>query len=140
MTISETIPLNSGEKRDALGRFGPGNPGKPRGATHKINRDALHGIGELVPSALTVLREQLAAGNFRAAAFVLQRYLPDARVIEMGSMDSETLNDACSDGLTPSEMSKLVASLKALRETEDLASIRSAMDELEALVLKTRAR
>ena len=130
----------TGEGRDALGRFAAGNSGKPRGATHRINRDALQGIGELVPSALTVLRDQLAAGNFRAAAFVLQRYLPDARVIEMGSLDADTLSDACADGLTPSEMSKLVASLKALRETEDLASIRSAMDDLEALVLKTRVR
>ena len=110
----------TGEGRDALGRFAACNSGKPRGATHRINRDALQGIGELVPSALTVLRDQLAAGNFRAAAFVLQRYLPDARVIEMGSLDADTLSDACADGLTPSEMSKLVASLKALRETEDL--------------------
>ena len=138
MTVSERAKTDEG--RDRLGRFAAGNSGKPKGATHRINRDALQGIGELVPSALTVLRDQLDAGNFRAAAFVLQRYLPDSRVIEMGSMDSETLNDACSDGLTPSEMSKLVASLKALRETEDLASIRSAMDDLEALVLKTRVR
>lgn len=138
MTVSERAKTD--ESRDALGRFAAGNSGKPKGATHKINRQALQGIGELVPNALTVLRDQLAAGNFRAAAFVLQRYLPDARVIEMGSMDSETMADAAADGLTPSEMSKLVASLKALRETEDLADIRRAMDELEALVLKTRVR
>jgi hypothetical protein len=137
MTVTQRAKTDEG--RDALGRFAAGNPGKPRGATHRINRDALQGIGDLVPSALTVLRDQLSAGNFRAAAFVLQRYLPDARVIEM-SMDSDALADAAADGLTPAEMSKLVASLKALRETEDLASIRSAMDDLEALVLKTRVR
>ena len=138
--MTETKPSNTVEGRDARGRWTVGNAGKPVGATHRINRDALQGIGALVPSALTVLREQLAAGNFRAAAFVLQRYLPDARVIEMGRLDCETLADAAADGLMPSEMSKLVASLKALRETEDLASIRSAMDDLEELVLKTRVR
>ena len=138
--MTETEPSNTVEGRDARGRWAVGNAGKPKGATHRINRDALQGIGDLVPTALTVLRDQLAAGNFRAAAFVLQRYLPDARVIEMGSMNTEALADATTDGLTPSEMSKLVASLKAFRETEDLASIRSAMDDLEALVLKTRVR
>lgn len=138
MTVLERAKTDEG--RDARGRWAAGNAGKPKGATHRINRDALQGIGELVPSALTVLRDQLAAGNFRAAGFVLQRYLPDARVIEMGSMDTDGLEDAATDGLTPSEMSKLVASLRALRETEDLASIRIAMDDLEALVLKTRVR
>lgn len=138
--MTETEPTNTVEGRDARGRWAVGNAGKPRGATHRINRDAMQGIGDLVPSALTVLRDQLAAGNFRAAAFVLQRYLPDSRVIEMGSMNSETMADAAAEGLTPSEMSKLVASLKALRDTEDLADIRRAMDDLEELVLKTRVR
>jgi hypothetical protein len=136
--MSETIRPNTARQAD--GRFGPGNPGKPRGATHRLNREALSGIGALVPSALAVLREQLAASNFRAAAFVLQRYLPDTRVVEIGSMDSNAIADAAAEGLTPAELAKLVASLKLLREAEDLADIRSAMDDLEALVLKTRVR
>ena len=138
--MTETEPPITVEGRDALGRFSAGNAGKPKGATHRINREALYGIGELVPAALAVLRSQLAEGNFRAAAFILQRYLPDARVIEMGSMDSDSIADAAAEGLTPSELAKLVASLKSLREAEDLADIRRAMDDLEALVLKTRVR
>ena len=137
--MTETQRTNT-EGRDTLGRFAAGNPGKPRGATHKLNREALNGIGELLPSALAVLREQLAASNFRAAAFVLQRYLPDTRVVEIGSMDSNAIADAAAEGLTPAELAKLVASLKLLREAEDLADIRRAMDDLEALVLNTRVR
>ena len=71
---------------------------------------------------------------------VLQRYLPDTRVVEIGSMDSNAIADAAAEGLTPAELAKLVASLKLLREAEDLADIRRAMDDLEALVLKTRVR
>lgn len=138
--MTDTVRANTGDARDALGRFGPGNSGKPKGATHRLNREALQGVGELLPGALTVLRDQLAAGNLRAAAFVLQRYLPDTRVVEMNSMDPTTVADAAAEGLTPGELSKVVQSLKTLREAEDLADIRAKMDELESLVLRMRER
>ncbi len=139
MDMTETVRANTDAGRDALGRFGPGNPGKPKGATHRLNRDTLAGIGELVPTAMTVLRQQLAENNWRAAAFVLTRYLPDSRVIQLDCMDPTTIADAAADGLTPGEMSKVIQSLKTLREAEDLADIRSKMDELESLVLKMKA-
>jgi hypothetical protein len=122
------------------GQFAPGTAGKPKGATHRINRETLAGLGEMVPAAMAVLRQQLAENNWRAAAFVLQRWLPDSRVIALDTMDPDSVTEAATDGLTPGELSKVVQSLKTLREAEDLADVRAKMDELEELVIKMRSR
>ena len=140
MNTTDTVRPNTDAGRDALGRFGPGNPGKPKGATHRLNQAALRSTGELLPKAFDVLRDQLEAGNLRAAMFCLQRYLPDSRVIPLDSMDPDTVADAAADGLTPGELGKVIQSLKTLREAEDLADIRAKMDDLEVLVLKMKAR
>ena len=45
--------------RNADGTFGPGNPGKPKGAAHRFNREVLSQLGNLTNKALVALEKKL---------------------------------------------------------------------------------
>lgn len=109
--------------RTTDGRFGAGNPGRPRGSRNKVNRETLDAISNLRGKALQALSEQLDQGNIRAAMWVLDRFTPSERVVEMD--DSE---------LTPSEQNKLALAAKQLSEIDHIAAVSERLSELEAII------
>lgn len=68
---------NSG--RDALGRFGPNNPGKPKGATHRSTRKAAALLAGEAEELSRVCIDMAKRGDTTALRLALERVLPARR-------------------------------------------------------------
>jgi hypothetical protein len=127
--------------RDARGRFGPGNTGRPRGSRNRINKQVLDALGDLSSQAVMVLRENLTQNNLKAAIYVLDRFLPSERSIEIQSTDPQAWSDALADGdLTPGEAAKAAQAMKVLADAAEVREIKAKLDELEAMFAALRDR
>ncbi|MYL97202.1 hypothetical protein GR702_05380 [Novosphingobium sp. FGD1] len=127
--------------RDASGRFGPGNSfgGRKLGAKGRFNASAMESLGNLVGPSFTVLKDKLAAGDLKAALFVLTRFLPDSRVIDMPSSEPSAWADAMAAGdITVGEAGKAAQALKVIADTQEVKELRHRLDELEALISAAR--
>lgn len=138
MTPSEAE--NSGAVRDAKGRLLPGHKmGRPVGSKSQFNRRVLDGLGDLTSQALAVLKEQLGQSNLKAAIFVLQRFLPEHRAIEINSTDPTAWADAMAEGeVTVAEAHKASGALKTLIDASEVRELRERLDELEHLIAESR--
>jgi hypothetical protein len=127
------------EGRDTKGRFAPGNPGKPKGAKHRFNAEVLERLGGLTSKAFATLERKLDEGELKAATFVLSRFLPSERVIELGG-DPNGIADAAAEGeLTPTEMNRVAQAVKTIKEASGIDEMRSRLDEIEALLVQRRS-
>jgi len=117
--------------RHSDGRFTAGNPGRPKGSRNKANRETLDAISNLRGKAIQTLSDQLDQGNVKAAMFILQRFLPSERVVDVTATDTEALIE---NEITPSEANKIAMSLKQLTDIEHMAAIKDRLDELEAII------
>lgn len=127
--------------RDNKGRFasGPGNTGRPVGAKTKFNRQVLDNLSGLTSQALAVLKDQLNQSNLKAAVFVLQRFLPEHRSIEINSTDPTAWADAMAEGeVTVAEAHKASSALKTLLDASEVRELRERLDELEAEIARAR--
>lgn len=109
--------------REPDGRFGAGNPGRPRGSRNKANRETLDAISNLRGKALQALSDQLDQGNIRAVLWVLDRFTPSERVVDMDDPE-----------LTPSEQNKLALAAKQISEIDHIAAVSERLSELEAII------
>ncbi|MEO0621305.1 MAG: DUF5681 domain-containing protein [Pseudomonadota bacterium] len=128
----------NGEKteRDGRGRFGPGNPGRPKGARHKATRTAealLDGEAEALTRKAI---EAALGGDTTALRLCLDRILPARKgrpvQFEIGALEntqdlagaSRRLLEAVANGdLTPEEAQAVGSVIEATRrmlETEEL--------------------
>ncbi|WP_294442542.1 hypothetical protein [uncultured Sphingomonas sp.] len=127
--------------RRANGQFGAGNRfgGRTRGAKGKFTAETLDTLGTMLPAALEVIRDRIAAGDLKAALFCIERLVPPERLVEVPTTP-EGLAEALEAGdLTVGEATRASAAIKALRETMDLAAIRAKVDELEALIARMKS-
>ncbi|TPG38653.1 hypothetical protein EAH79_16205 [Sphingomonas koreensis] len=130
---------NTAEGRDPLGRFTAGNPGKPKGATHKMNAAVLAALGDLTSNAMRVLKDQLALGNLKAATYILDRYLPSERVVALESVHPDSIADALAHGeATPSEAAKMAATFKTVADASEVKELRARLDEIESLIAASK--
>lgn len=114
------------------GQFGPGNPGKPKGARNKINRQMLEAVGDLTSLSVKVLRDALNEGNVKAAFYVLDRFLPEHRSIELQSPEPSAWADALANGdVTPSEAARAAQALKTINDATISVDLAARLDELE---------
>ena len=119
------------------GRFGAGNSfgGRKLGAKGRFNASAMVNMGDLVGPSLTVVKDRLAAGDLKAAIFVLTRFLPDSRLIDMPSSEPSAWADAMAAGeITVGEAGKAAQALKVIADTQEVKELRHRLDELETLI------
>ncbi len=117
------------------GTFGAGNIGKPRGATHKFNREVLERLGGLTSKALVTLERKLDEGDLKAATFVLARFLPSERVVDVPAEPNGIADAVEEGGLTPTETNRLSQAVKTLKEAAGVDEMRARLDEIEALLI-----
>lgn len=130
--------------RNSDGTFGPGNPGKPRGARHKATQAALALLdGEA--DALTRKAVELAlAGDTTALRLCLERIAPprrDAPVqFTMPKMQSArdaakaagaVLEAVAAGELTPTEGAHLMALVETYRRTLETTELEARVAALE---------
>ena len=133
MTDTQRTFTDSG--RLPNGTFGPGNSGRPKGSKSAFNKQVLDALGDLTSHAMAVLKERLNQNDLKAATFILQRYLPEHRLTDVGSTDPTAWADAMADGsITVSEAGKAAQALKSLADAGEVKELRARLDEIETLI------
>ena len=122
--------------RHANGRFKPGHGiGRPKGARSQFNKAVLDQLGGLTTKAMATLERKLDEGDLKAATFVLARFLPSERVVDVPA-GPDSIADALSEGqLTPTESNRLALAVKSLKEAVGIDEMRARLDEIEALLV-----
>lgn len=124
--------------------FAPGNPGRPKGARHKVTR-AVEALLEGQAEALTQRAVDAAlAGDMAALRLCLDRIAPPRRerTIEFAAPAIETAEDVptalaavfasvSAGDLTPSEGAAVASILEKVRAAIELADIERRLAELE---------
>lgn len=126
--------------RDTAGRFGPGNPGKPRGTRHKATQAALALLDGEADALTRKAVEMALAGDVTALRLCLERIAPPRRdaPVQFTLPRMETARDAAraagavleavaAGELTPTEGAHLMALVETYRRTLETT-------EIEALV------
>lgn len=130
--------------RDTAGRFGPGNPGKPRGARHKATQAALALLdgeaGALTRKAVAVA----LTGDVTALRLCLERIAPPKRdaPVQFTLPRMETARDAAKAAgavleavaageLTPTEGAHLMALVETFRRTLETTELEARVAALE---------
>lgn len=123
---------NSAIPRLPDGRFAQGGPGRPKGARNKLNKQLLDAVADLTSQSVMVLREQLNQNNIKAAIYVLDRFLPSERAIEIQSSEPTAWADALANGdVTPSEAARAAQALKTITDATAVTELQARLDELE---------
>lgn len=133
------------EGRNADGTFAPGNPGRPRGARHKVT-EAVQALLDGQTEALTQKAiDRALEGDVTALRLCLDRIAParkDASV-SFDLPDIETMDDAANaarailravaDGeVTPLEAASVMAVVEQFRRTLETTEIERRITALEA--------
>lgn len=136
-------PFQADNYRDALGRFGPGNAGKPLGAKSKnrIGRSALAAVQDISSLAIFKLRALVDAGEFQAIKLVIDLTVPRGRLIELDTGDPMAWADAMAEGdISPTEAATAASALVKLHEVGEIAELAKRIAELELLITEERNR
>ena len=132
------------ECRDPQGRFAPGNPGKPKGARHRVTRHVeslMEGDAEAITGA--VIRAA-KGGDLTAARLVLDRIVPPRREpatpIDLPTIEAASdipggvaaiLQAVAAGDLTPSEASRLSGLLVDVGRALETAELEQRLSRLE---------
>lgn len=133
------------EGRDGKGRFARGNPGRPRGARHRITR-AVEAILDGEADALTRRAVELAMdGDTVALRLCLERIAPprkDAPVTfdlpavasaeDASTAMSALLAAVAAGDITPTEATAVAGLVETWRRTKETADIEARIAALEA--------
>lgn len=121
------------------GTFGPGNPGKPKGARHRASKAEIERLRSRSERMWALVDQKLSEGCTKTLLFLLARILPDSRTVDLDTSDPAEMAEAVVDGsLSPVEANRISQSLKHLREIEQVDELRGRLDEIEALLLSQR--
>lgn len=98
------------------GTFGPGNPGKPKGARHRASKAEMDRLRSRSERMWALVDRKLDEGCTKTLLFLLARILPDSRTVDLGTSDPAEMAEAVVDGaLSPVEANRLSQSLKHLK-------------------------
>lgn len=130
---------------DDAGKFAPGNPGRPKGARHKITRaveELLHGQAEAISQKAV---QMALEGDSTALRLCLERIaptrkdapvnfdLPPVRTAEEASKAAEAVLKAVSGGdVTPLEGATLMGLVEQFRRVLETTELESRISALEA--------
>ena len=130
--------------RDTAGRFGPGNPGKPRGARHKATQAAM-ALFDGESEALTrKAGEKALEGDTVALRLCLERIAPPKRDAPVqfdlprmvtardAAMTAGAVLEAVATGdLTPTEGAHIMALVETYRRTLETSKLEARVVALE---------
>ncbi|KAA9009708.1 DUF5681 domain-containing protein [Histidinibacterium aquaticum] len=130
--------------RGADGRFGPGNPGRPKGSRHRITRVALELLDGEAEALTRCAIEAALDGDARAMRLCLERIVPPRREapVEFDLPAIQTSRDAslaagavldavASGNLTPSEGAHVMALVEGFRRTLETTELEARIVALE---------
>lgn len=130
--------------RDALGRFGKGNPGKPRGTRHKATQAALALLDGEAEALSRKAVEKALGGDVAALRLCLERVAPPLREAPVafplprirGAADAPeamaSLIAAVAEGdLTPVEAERIAKLVDIFRRTLETADLEARVAFLE---------
>ena len=147
MAKVDTGARNNGPNTDRNpdGTFGPGNPGKPRGARHRVTQLAEQLMADDAEAVVKKVIEAAKGGDMQAARVVMDRILParKSRTVSITLPKIESANDllkamsavveAVGAGeLDPDEGAALAALLEAKRRALEVVDIEQRLSALEA--------
>ena len=132
------------ECRDRQGRFAPGNPGKPKGARHRVTRHCEALMAADAEAITGRVIEAAKGGDLAAARLVLDRISPPRREATV-AVDLPEMNGAAdlpgavnailaavaAGDLTPSEASRLSGVLADTARALEAHEIEARVSELE---------
>lgn len=143
MATDLSSETTAGDRR-ADGRFGPGNPGRPKGAKHEALK-LLDQIG--TDNAEAVMRkvcEKAMAGDMKAAELVLRRLWPERKgrpvQFDLGALataqdcveaSATVLREVADGRLSPEEGGALAALLEAHREATVVKDLEVRLVQME---------
>lgn len=133
------------EGRNADGTFSEGNPGRPKGARHKVTR----AVEELLEGQADALTEKAIAlaleGDTTALRLCIERIaparkdspvtfdLPEMVSAEDAAKAASSVLQAVSDGvLTPSEGAQVMGLIETYRRTLEVTELEARISALEA--------
>jgi hypothetical protein len=136
MNITTEIDRQIAEPwRKPDGKFGPGNPGKPKGARGRAGKAEIDRLRARSEKVWAVIDQRLAENCVKTALFLASRMLPDVRSIELDSVQPEDVAEAIAAGeITVSEAAKLANAVKTLKDAAAVDEMRARLDEIEALL------
>ena len=130
--------------RDTAGRFGPGNPGKPRGARHKATQAALALLDGEAGALTRKAVEMALEGDTTALRLCLERIAPPRRdaPVQFALPRMKTARDAAraagavleavaAGELTPTEGAHLMALVETFRRTLETTELEARVVALE---------
>jgi hypothetical protein len=129
--------------RDATGRFGVGNAGRPRGAKNKTAAIALALLAGEEPVLVGKGIELAKAGDVQMLKFLLDRLLPKDRLIQIDIPPLDFADDAI-DGMaavsgaiaegqiTPSEGAALASMIGGYSRSLEVAELSKRIETIEA--------
>ncbi|WP_156842823.1 hypothetical protein [Novosphingobium aquimarinum] len=139
--MTDFDPPNTAPARLPNGQFGPGNPGRPKGSRNRLNAQLLDKLGDLTSQSILVLRERLNANDLKAAMYILDRFLPTSRSIEINSTEPNAWADAMAAGdLTVAEGHKAASALKLIADSQEVRDLRARLDDLEQVIAAAKGR
>lgn len=131
--------------RNSDGTFGPGNPGKPKGARHKATQAALALLDGEAEGLTRKAVELALEGDTVALRLCLERIAPPRKeapvAFDLPSMQSAedaaqaagtVLSAVASGELTPSEGAHVMALIETYRRTLELTELEARLSSLEA--------
>ena len=125
--------------RDQRGRFAsvPGNIGRPFGAKGRQGREMFQKLKDLAPKAFEKLCEALDRGDRFAIEFILNRVLPQSRLVEFEGTTVDDVKAALQNAdISAAEANEMSATLAKLSEIGELNDLRARLTELENLLLQ----
>lgn len=119
---------------------GPGGPGRPAGKLNRATLAAQESMQGLVPAATSMLAALISQGNFAAVKFVLERFTPSERTIELTSAadPNAVIEMAAAGELTPAEANRLAQAWKTTSDAVELRDLKARLDEMENLILQLK--
>jgi hypothetical protein len=116
-----------GSARDALGRFGPGNPGRPRGARGRMSRQIALGLLRHYAEHEAEILARLNCGHFGVYMRLIGRMLPE------GAQDEEAAPDL--EALAPEDAARVTRAVRAALERVEagagsLAEVQAALETM----------
>jgi hypothetical protein len=124
--------------RDQRGRFAsvPGNIGRPLGAKGRQGRENFQKLKNLTEKAFEQLCAALNRGDRWSVEFILNRVMPQSRLIQFEGLEVSDVKAALQNGdISSSEAKEISATLAKLDEITDLKTLRLRMEELEKLLI-----
>lgn len=131
--------------RDTAGRFGPGNPGKPRGARHKATQAALALLDGEAGALTRKAVEMALGGDTTALRLCLERIAPPRRdapvqfaLPKMASAQdaaqaaAAVLDAVAAGDLTPIEGAHIMGLVETYRRTLETSELEARLAALES--------